>query len=181
LDVPSARHTGAADAVGGLSLSIEDPEACPRFHAAVIRGTSVGPSPEWLRRRLEAVGVRSINNVVDATNYVMFELNQPMHAYDLARLRGEAVVARRAHSGERLRTLDGGDRALDDTMTVIADAEGVIGVAGVMGGAGSEVSPETRDIFLECAFFEPSGVRRARRALNLSTEASYRFERGVDR
>ncbi len=179
MGAPARSASGAT--TGGIRVAIEDVEGCPRFLGAVLRGVRIGPSPDWLVRRLEAVGVRSINNVVDATNYVMFELNQPMHAYDLARLRGEAVVARRAHSGERLRTLDGVDRALDGTMTVIADAEGVIGVAGVMGGAGSEVSPETRDIFLECAFFEPSGVRRARRALNLSTEASYRFERGVDR
>ena len=174
-------RSGAEAATGGVRVTIEDPAGCPRFLAAVLRGVQIGPSPDWLVRRLAAVGVRSINNVVDATNYVMFELNQPMHAYDLARLRGGAVMARLARAGERLRTLDGVDRALDDAMTVIADGEGVIGVAGVMGGAGSEVSAETRDIFLECAFFEPSGVRRARRALNLSTEASYRFERGVDR
>lgn len=174
-------RSGAEATTGGVHVTIEDPAGCPRFLAAVLRGVQIGPSPDWLVRRLAAVGVRSISNVVDATNYVMFELNQPMHAYDLARLRGGAVMARRARAGERLRTLDGVDRALDDAMTVIADGEGVIGVAGVMGGAGSEVSPETRDIFLECAFFEPSGVRRARRALNLSTEASYRFERGVDR
>jgi Phenylalanyl-tRNA synthetase beta subunit len=111
----------------------------------------------------------------------MLELNQPMHAYDLARLRGPAVTARRARPGERLVTLDGTERALDPGMTVIADAEGAIGVAGVMGGAGSEVSEETRDLFLECAYFDPSRIRRARRALNLSTDASYRFERGVDR
>jgi phenylalanyl-tRNA synthetase beta chain len=181
LDVPSARHTGAADAVGGLSLSIEDPEACPRFHAAVIRGTSVGPSPEWLRRRLEAVGVRSINNVVDATNYVMFELNQPMHAYDLAKLRGGRLVVRRARAGERLVTLDDVERPLSPEMVAIADGEGVIGLAGVMGGANTEVGLESRDILLEAAVWNPARIRRTRRDLNLSTEASYRFERGIDR
>ena len=174
-------RSGASAATGGIRVAIEDPAGCPRFLGAVLRGVQVTASPDWLVRRLEVVGVRSINNVVDATNYVMFELNQPMHAYDLSKLRGGAVIARRARAGERLRTLDDVDRVLDDRMTVIADADGVIGVAGVMGGAGSEVSAETRDVFLECAFFEPSGVRRARRALNLSTEASFRFERGVDR
>ena len=180
LDVPSARHAGAADAVGGLRITIEDAESCPRFHAAVIRGATVGPSPEWLRRRLEAVGVRSINNVVDATNYVMLELNQPMHAYDLARLRGGALVVRRARTGERVVTLDDVERPLTDDMIAIADGEGVIGIAGVMGGAGTEVSPESRDILLEAAYWNPARIRLARRALNHGTEASYRFERGID-
>jgi phenylalanyl-tRNA synthetase beta chain len=181
LDVPSARHTGASDAVAGLGISIEDPESCPRFHAAVIRGAAVGPSPEWLQRRLEAVGVRSINNVVDATNYVMLELNQPMHAYDLARLRGGRLVVRRARAGERVVTLDDVDRPLTPEMVAIADGEGVIGIAGVMGGANTEVSLESRDILLEAAVWDPARTRRTRRDLNLSTEASYRFERGIDR
>ncbi|HEU4700637.1 MAG TPA: phenylalanine--tRNA ligase subunit beta [Gemmatimonadales bacterium] len=179
-DVPPARRHQHEGAAGGVRVAIEDAEGCPRFHAAVIRGITVGPSPEWLRRRLEAVGVRSINNVVDATNYVMFELNQPMHAYDVATLAGPAVVARRARAGETLTTLDGVARTLTDDMTVIADAERVIGVAGVMGGANTEVSDATRDVFLECAWFEPARIRRTRRALGLSTDASYRFERGVD-
>ena len=174
-------RAGAAATTGGVRVAIEDAEGCPRFLGAVLRGVRVAPSPDWLARRLAAVGIRSINNVVDATNYVMLELNQPMHAYDLARLRGAAVMARRARPGERLVTLDGAERALDPAMTVIADAEGAIGVAGVMGGAGSEVSDDTRNLFLECAYFDPSRIRRARRALNLSTDASYRFERGVDR
>jgi len=181
LDVPSARHTGASDAVAGLGISIEDPESCPRFHAAVIRGATVGPSPEWLQRRLEAVGVRSINNVVDATNYVMLELNQPMHAYDLATLRGGRLVVRRARAGERVVTLDDVDRPLTPEMVAIADGEGVIGIAGVMGGANTEVSLESRDILLEAAVWDPARTRRTRRDLNLSTEASYRFERGIDR
>ncbi|HKT58400.1 MAG TPA: phenylalanine--tRNA ligase subunit beta [Gemmatimonadales bacterium] len=181
LDVPAARHTGASDAAGGLKLSIEDPESCPRFHAAVIRGATVGPSPEWLRRRLEAVGVRSINNVVDATNYVMFELNQPMHAYDLAKLRGGTLVVRRARPGESVVTLDDVERRLTPEMVAIADGEGVIGIAGVMGGANTEVSFESRDLLLEAAVWDPARTRRTRRDLNLSTEASYRFERGIDR
>jgi phenylalanyl-tRNA synthetase beta chain len=181
VDVPPARRAEATGAVAGLRVSIEDAESCPRFHAAVIRGAVVGPSPEWLRRRLEAVGQRPVNNVVDATNYVMFELNQPMHAYDRSLLRGGSLIVRRARAGERLVTLDGVDRALTPDMEVIADAEGVIGLAGVMGGAGTEVGDATRDLVLEAAYWDPGRTRRTRRALNLSTEASHRFERGVDR
>jgi phenylalanyl-tRNA synthetase beta chain len=181
IDVPPVRRVGDSGEVGGVRAAIEDLEGCPRFLAAVIRGVKVGPSPDWLARRLESVGVRSINNVVDATNYVMLELSQPMHAYDIARLRGPSVVARRARPGETVVTLDGVDRKLTSEMTVIADDGGAIGVAGVMGGAATEVTPETVDVFLECAYFTPGGIRRTRRTLGLSTEASYRFERGIDR
>jgi phenylalanyl-tRNA synthetase beta chain len=159
----------------------EDPDGCPRFLGAVIRGVKVAPSPRWLADRLSAVGVRPINNVVDATNYVMLELNQPMHAYDLASLKGGEVVARRAWSGEKLVTLDHVERTLAPDMTVIADAAGAVGVAGVMGATHVEVRDSTTDIFLECACFDPRRIRRTRRALGLSTEASQRFERGVDR
>jgi phenylalanyl-tRNA synthetase beta chain len=181
IDVPPARRGAVADDIGGFRIAIEDPESCPRFHAALIRGAAVGPSPDWLRRRLEAVGVRSINNVVDATNYVMFELNQPMHAYDLGLLRGGTLIVRRARAGERVTTLDDVERPLTPEMIAIADGEGVIGLAGVMGGAGTEVSERSRDILLEAAYWSPSRIRRTRRDLNLSTEASYRFERGIDR
>lgn len=181
LDVPPARRAGAEATVGGVRVAIEDADGCPRFLGAVIRGVTVAPSPDWLRRRLEAAGVRAISNVVDATNYVLLELNQPMHAYDVSRLRGPGIVARRGRAGERVVTLDGTQRAVDEEMVVIADAGGVIGVAGVMGGAESEVRSDTRDVFLECASFAPARIRRARRALGMSTEASYRFERGVDR
>jgi phenylalanyl-tRNA synthetase beta chain len=181
LDVPPARRCGAEATVGGVRVAIEDADGCPRFLGAVVRNVTVAPSPEWLRRRVEAAGMRSINNVVDATNYVLLELNQPTHAYDVARLRGPEVAARRGRTGERIVTLDGTERAVTPEMVVIADAGGVIGVAGVMGGAESEVRSDTRDIFLECASFAPSRIRRARRALGMSTEASYRFERGVDR
>lgn len=179
-DVPNAIRSGANGETGGVHVGIEDRDGCARFHGAVIRGVTVGRSPEWLRRRLEAVGARSINNVVDATNYVMLEHAQPTHAYDLGKLRGPAVVARRARAGEQLITLDGQQRSLDPSMTIIADAVGPIGIAGVMGGAGSEVDAGTTDLFLECAWFEPAQVRRTRRTLGLSTDASYRFERGVD-
>jgi phenylalanyl-tRNA synthetase beta chain len=178
--MPTPVRAGAEAVTGGVRVAIEDAVGCPRFLAAVVRGVRVGASPEWLRARVEAIGMRSINNVVDATNCVMFELNQPMHAYDVSRLKGPAVVARRARAGDRVTTLDGAERTLGGSMTVIADAESAIGVAGVMGGAHSEVSPETTDLFLECAYFEPRGIRATRRQLGLSSEASYRFERGVD-
>lgn len=178
--MPTPTRAGATATTGGVRVAIEDAAGCPRFLAAVLRGVRVGASPEWLRSRVEAIGMRSINNVVDATNCVMFELNQPMHAYDVARLSGPAVIARRATPGELLTTLDGAERTLSGAMTVIADAASAIGVAGVMGGAHSEVTADTTDLFLECAWFEPRGIRTTRRALGLSSEASYRFERGVD-
>jgi phenylalanyl-tRNA synthetase beta chain len=181
LDIPPARRATTSGKVGGITISIEDSVSCPRFHGALIRGTTVGPSPAWLRARLEAVGVRSINNVVDATNYVMLELNQPMHAYDGSTLRGSALIVRRARAGERLVTLDNEERTLDGEMVAIADAEGVIGLAGVMGGASTEVSLQTDDVLLEAAYWDPSRIRRTRRALGMSTEASYRFERTIDR
>jgi phenylalanyl-tRNA synthetase beta chain len=181
IDVPPSRRTPLTGETGGVGITIEDSESCPRFHGAVIRGARVGPSPDWLRRRLEAVGVRTINNVVDATNYVMFELNQPMHAYDVATLRGAQLVVRRARQGERLVTLDDTERELTPEMIAIADGEGVIGLAGVMGGASTEVSLETRDILLEGAYWNPPRIRLTRRALGMSSEASYRFERGIDR
>lgn len=181
IDVPPVRRVGQVGEVGGVRAGTEDVEGCPRLLGAVLRCVKITPSPAWLARRLEAVGVRSINNVVDATNYVMLELNQPTHAYDLRTLNGPSVIARKAREGETITTLDGVSRRLMPGMTVIADAGGPIGVAGVMGGAATEVSPETVDLFLECAYFTPALVRRTRRALGLTTEASYRFERGIDR
>ncbi|HTS89030.1 MAG TPA: phenylalanine--tRNA ligase subunit beta [Gemmatimonadales bacterium] len=175
-----ARVQGPRATVEGVTVGIEDGDGCRRFSAVVIRGVRIGPSPAWLAARLEAVGIRSISNVVDATNYVMLELNHPMHAYDLTRLEGATIVARRARSGERVVTLDGVDRALSRDMTVIADAARVIGVGGVMGAENTEVAETSTDLLLECAWFEPTRLRRTRRALGLSSDASYRFERGVD-
>jgi phenylalanyl-tRNA synthetase beta chain len=181
VDILSSRRDGTTGQAGNITITIEDVESCPRFHGAMVRGARVGPSPEWLRRRLESVGVRSINNVVDATNWVMLELNQPMHAYDAAKLHWGRLVVRRAIAGERIVTLDGVQRTLTDEMVAIADPEGVVGIAGVMGGASTEVSNETQDVLLEGAYWDPARTRRTRRALGLSTEASYRFERGIDR
>ncbi|MGQ0702451.1 MAG: phenylalanine--tRNA ligase subunit beta [Gemmatimonadales bacterium] len=173
---PSSRH----GVVGGVAVSIEEPAACARFTGAVIRGLTVGPSPDWLRNRLEAVGLRSISNVVDATNYVMLELGQPLHAYDLAKVPGPALIVRPSVSGESLLTLDGIERQLPEGTTVVADAAGVSGVGGVMGGRSSEVGEATTDVFLESAWWYPGPLRQARRALGLPTEASHRFERGTD-
>lgn len=173
----SGRDSVSAD---GVTVSIADPDGCPRYCAAVIRGLRVGASPEWLVRRLEGVGARSINNVVDVTNYCLHGLGQPMHAFDLARL-GPDVVIRAAGEGERLTTLDGADRALRAGSLLIADATSPVAIAGVMGGRSTEVEDGTVDVLLEVAYFSPGRVRASRMAAGLSTDASYRFERGVDR
>lgn len=170
---------GDRGVTGGVSISIEDVEGCSRYTAAVLRGVRVAPSPEWLATRLRAIGQRPINNIVDATNFVLHELGQPLHAFDLDKL-GSAVVVRRAREGERLITLDGVERSLTEEMLVIADAERPVALAGVMGGEDTEVGHETTDILLECALFDPGIVRRTARGLGMSTDASYRFERGVD-
>jgi phenylalanyl-tRNA synthetase beta chain len=179
-DIPPPRRTKAAADLAGIRISVEDLEGCRRFNAALIRGVTVRPSPAWLQQRLQAVGVRPISNVVDATNYVMLELNQPMHAYDAATLRGPAIVVRPGLAGESLVTLDGTTRRLDVETTVIADDGGAIGLAGIMGGSTTEVSEQTTDVLLEGAWWSPTRIRRTRRRLGMSTEASYRFERGVD-
>jgi phenylalanyl-tRNA synthetase beta chain len=165
---------------GAVPVAIENREDASRYIGLVIRGVKVGPSPEWLVRRLEAVGSRSINNVVDATNYVLHEIGQPTHAFDLGRLAGPRLSVRRARAGEALVTLDGTERKLDPEMSVIADAERAVAIAGVMGGRDSEVTEATTDIFIESATFDPKRTRITRRRLGLSTDASYRFERGVD-
>jgi phenylalanyl-tRNA synthetase beta chain len=164
--------------IAELDVLIEAPDLCPRYCAQVFDVT-VGASPDWLRARLEAAGVRPINNVVDVTNYVMLEIGQPMHAFDLERLALGRIVVRRAVGGEKLRTLDGVDRTLDHDMLVIADAERAVAIGGVMGGANSEVSATTKRIALESAYFESTSVRRTSKRLGLKTEASIRFERGA--
>jgi len=170
----------AAANPAGMSVEVEDVAGCPRYMAAVIRGVTIAPSPSWLAARVEAVGSRSINNVVDATNYMLHGFGQPMHAFDLANLDGNRIVVRRARKGEKIITLDGVERTLDPEMTVIADSARAQAIAGVMGGEGSEVTEATADILLEVAAFDPPRVRATRRKLGVSTDASYRFERGVD-
>jgi phenylalanyl-tRNA synthetase beta chain len=172
----------APSTVAGASavdVTVEDKALCPRYCAQVF-DVHVGPSPPWLADRLEAAGIRPINNIVDVTNYVMLELGQPMHAFDLTRLTGGRLVVRRARNGETLRTLDGIDRTLDEEMLVIADAGRAVAIGGVMGGRDSEIGAGTARIVLESAYFLPASVRRTSKRLALKTEASIRFERGGD-
>ncbi len=170
---------GTEGALPGLRVVIEDPDLCGRY-ASAVADVRVAASPAWLANRLEAAGVRPISNVVDATNYVLIEIGHPMHAFDLSRLAGAELRIRRARPGERIRTLDGVERELAAGMLVIADAVEPQAVAGVMGGAGSEVWSGTRTIAFESAYFNPVSVRRTSRRTGLKTEASARFERGAD-
>lgn len=163
-----------------VAIEIADLDGCARYCGRVIENVHVGPSPDWLARRLEIVGVRPINNIADATNYVLMELGHPLHAFDLARLRGARIEVRRARAGEKLQTLDGVERELAKADLVIADAERAVALAGVMGGADSEITSATRHVMLESAWFEPVGVRRTAKRHGLHTEASHRFERGMD-
>ncbi|HET9003794.1 MAG TPA: phenylalanine--tRNA ligase subunit beta, partial [Gemmatimonadaceae bacterium] len=178
--LPGAQCAGESGKAGPVTVKVADRSLAPRYMGVVLRGVKVGPSPEWLAGRLQSIGVRSINNVVDATNYVLHELGQPIHAFDLAKLGGNEVVVRRARKGETLVTLDGAMRTLDERITVIADATAAHAVAGVMGGRDSEVTESTTDLFVEVAIFDPRHTRAARRASGLSTDASYRFERTID-
>jgi phenylalanyl-tRNA synthetase beta chain len=161
-------------------VEIEAPDLCGRFTARVMRGVKVQPSPDWLRQRLEAIGEKSINNVVDVANYVMFELGHPLHAFDFDKLAERRLIVRRALAGEQIKTLDGGERKLMKDMCVIADAQRAVSICGVMGGANSEISFSTNNILIECAWFDPISIRRTSKTLGLRTEASYRFERGAD-
>ncbi|MBX6423564.1 phenylalanine--tRNA ligase subunit beta [Thermosulfurimonas sp. F29] len=161
-------------------VEILEPDLCGRYAGRLIRGVSVRESPFEMARRLWMCGLRPINNLVDVTNYVMLELGQPLHAFDWSKIRGRRIVVRRARDGERLRTLDGEERELSRDILVIADEEGAVAVAGVMGGAESGIGEGTGEVFLEAAWFNPSSIRRTARGLRLSTESSYRFERGVD-
>lgn len=161
-------------------VKIEDADLCHRFTARIIRNVKIGASPEWLVKRLEAVGERSINNVADITNFVMHELGQPMHSFDLNKLKENRIVVRRAKTGETIKTLDEVERKLDETMLMICDAEKPVAVGGVMGGFDSGITDETTDVLLEVAYFRRDSIRQTSRKLKLSTEASHRFERGVD-
>jgi phenylalanyl-tRNA synthetase beta chain len=165
-----------------LQVKIETPEVCGRFTARLIRGAKIQPSPPWLKDRLEASGVSSINNVVDVSNYVMLELGHPLHAFDYDKIREQRIVVRKSKSGEKTRTLDGVERALDADIAVVCDGDGsrVVGIAGIMGGAETEISFATSNVLIECAWFNPVAVRRAARNLRLHTEASTRFGRGAD-
>src|ERR1043166_9569038 len=174
------RFDGETTTEGSVKVRIDAPEMCARFSGYVIRGVTIKPSPEKIQRRLEAVGLRPINNVVDATNYTMMALGHPLHAYDLAKVGGETIIVRAGKDGESMRSLDSENRKLDRDTCVIADANKAIGLGGVIGGENSEISNATKDVLLECAWFEPSMIRRTARRLGVKTDASYRFERRVD-
>lgn len=170
----------AAEAPAGVRIDIENPELCRRYVGRLIEDVKIGPSPLWMQQRLYAAGVRPISNIVDVTNYVMMELGQPMHAFDFDRLHGGHVIVRSARPGEKIVTLDGAERHLTPEMLLITDPKGPVAVAGVMGGFDSEVTAGTGRVLLEAAFFNPVSVRRTSRRLGLRSEASLRFEKGVD-
>ncbi len=163
-----------------FSIEIRDPELCPRYAGLVLDGIRVGPSPDWMQRRLEAAGMRPVNNVVDITNYVLLELGHPLHAFDFRRLHEGRIVVARAQPGQHFTTLDGVGRELDGEMLLICDGAGPVALAGVMGGLDSEITESTEAVLLECAYFDPVSIRRTSKKLGLSTQASYRFERGAD-
>lgn len=177
----SVQEDESASAATLCAVEIWDPDKCPRYAARIIQGVKIGPSPGWMARRLRAAGMRPINNVVDVTNYVMLSLGQPLHAFDLHRLAEHKIIVRRwAESDGPFTTLDGQQRGMDNEDLMICDGEKPVAIGGVMGGLFSEVSEDTYDILLESAYFTPQTIRRTRRRLGMSTEASYRFERGAD-
>lgn len=177
---PKAARGDSSVKAGGVSVKMHDWSDCGRYVGVVIRGVKVGPSPAWLRERVESIGGRSINNVVDATNYILHGFGQPVHAFDLGKVGGQSIIVRRAKSGESLTTLDGTERKLDPAVLVIADAAAPVALAGIMGGQASEVTDATTDVLLEVATFTPKVVRGGRKLLGMNTDASYRYERGID-
>jgi phenylalanyl-tRNA synthetase beta chain len=162
------------------SVTVEAPDHCPRYTVRLVKNVRVAPSPFWLRERLMSVGIRPVNNIVDVTNFVMMETGQPLHAFDYDRLADHRIVVRTAAAGERFTTLDDKDRSLQDHMLMICDGEKPVGIGGVMGGLNSEIDDTTRNVLIESAYFAPGSIRKTARALNLHTDASHRFERGVD-
>lgn len=181
LKVENYKPTKEIKGRSSLKVEIENQKDCSLYTARVIKGVKVGSSPEWLRKRLELVGCRSVNNVVDITNYVLFELGEPLHAFDLDKLTQDKIIVRRGKPGEKITTIDGIERTLSENILVIADSERSVAIAGVMGGTNTEVSLATKNILLEAAVFNAVLVRRGRQELGLQSESSYRFERGVDR
>ena len=181
LRLPAIHITeSATPAADVTSVVIEAPRLCPRYTARVIRGVQVGPSPEWLVKRLESLGQRSVNNVADITNYVMLELGQPLHAFDFDKLGGQRIVVRRARAQEKITLLDGEEKTLTSDMLVIADANEPVAMGGIKGGLDSGITATTTNVLLEAAYFDPGSIRQTSKALGVSTEASYRFERGAD-
>ena len=163
-----------------VKIKIEDKDLCPRYTARIIRNVKVGESPDWLKTRLKAMGLRPINNIVDITNFCLFETGEPMHAFDLDRLSASEIIIRKTRPGEKIIVIDGAEKAPDNSTLVIADSSRPIAIAGIMGGLHTEVTSATKNILLEAAFFDPVSIRRSARKLGISTESSYRFERRVD-
>lgn len=180
LRLPDLAGPVGAPVAGQTAVEVLDPAFCPRYTARLLRGVKVGPSPAWMVERLEAIGVRSINNVVDATNYVLMEYSQPLHAFDFDKLHGGRIVVRRARDGETIVAIDGSRHTLHGWMGIIADADRPVAVAGVMGGLDTEVSDATVNVLMEGAQFDPLSIRRTSRELGLMSDASYRYERGID-
>ncbi|MBM3254816.1 MAG: phenylalanine--tRNA ligase subunit beta [Candidatus Omnitrophica bacterium] len=182
LKLPRLTSPSLAKAAGlqDFAIEIEDKKDCPLYTAKIIKNVKIAPSPQWLRKRLELVGCRSVNNVVDITNYVLFEYGHPLHAFDLERLRFSSIIIRRGKSQERITTIDAEERIVDRDILVIADKFAPVAVAGVIGGIATQVSNNTRNVLLEAAIFDPLLVRRGRQKLGLQSEAAYRFERGVN-
>ncbi|HSP14709.1 MAG TPA: phenylalanine--tRNA ligase subunit beta [Thermoanaerobaculia bacterium] len=177
---PASAGVSASPAKAGATIRIDAPEMCSRYTALVVRGVNIKPSPAKIRQRLEAVGLRAINNVVDATNYAMLALGHPLHAFDLDKLGEKTIIVRRGSKGERIRSLDGEMREVDPNTVVIADVRRAVALGGIIGGAESEIGDSTRNVLLECAWFDPGTIRRTARRLGIKTDASYRFERRVD-
>lgn len=165
----------------GIVVDINDDKRCTRYSSRILKNVKVEESPEWLKRRLKAIGLRPINNIVDVTNYIMFEYNQPMHAFDHSKLEGSKITVREAEKGEKITTLDGEERELNNSELVIADEAKAVAIAGIMGGKDTEVDENTTDILLEVAYFTPENIRKTAKTLGLSSDSSYRFERGIDR
>lgn len=181
LKVPSFELSESTDDVNAeISVTVEDDSTCPRYTARVLKGAKIAPSPEWMQKRIEAAGIRPINNIVDITNYVMLETGHPLHAFDKTLVAGNQIVVRNAKPGEKMNTLDDAERELTEEMLVIADAEKPSAIAGVMGGADSEIKADTSTILLEAAAFETSSIRHTAKTLGLTTDSSYRFQRGVN-
>ncbi len=181
LKVPDAQpKTSATKTAEATSVVVECPDLCPQYTARVIRGVKIGSSPAWLRKRLETIGLPSINNVADVTNYVLMECGQPLHAFDFDRLRGKRIIVRRAKAGERLLAINQKTYELQPGMCVIADAERPVALGGVMGGLETEIGPTAKNVLIEAANFAPVSIRNTARKLILHSDASYRYERGID-
>ncbi len=180
LKMPAALKPGRAKGKAGLKIEVGEKGLCPRYSAVILTGAKIGPSPKWLARRLEAVGQKPINNIVDVANFVMLELGQPLHAFDLDKLEGGKIIVRRAKKGERIVSLDGEKYDLDERIMVIADDKNPVAIAGIKGGSGSGIGAKTKTIVLESANFDSQAIRNASRIFNLRTDASMRFEQGID-